>query len=129
MGKPLVIFQSKASYEPAYQVASTAAVASAMGDDVLIVLSFEALRAWSQGAWGTPANPMEIEELARAEKLGALSPRKMLEEARKLGARVVACDTVRKITLGEDVSSAMLDEVMGLPSIWRLAESGRVLSF
>jgi peroxiredoxin family protein len=129
MGKPLVIFQSKASYEPSYQVASTAAVACAMGDDVLIVLSFEALRAWAQGTWGTPANPIENEELSRAEKMGALPPQKMLEEARKLGARVVACDTVRKIALGDDVVPESIDEVMGLPSIWRQAELGRVLSF
>ncbi len=49
-----------------------------------------------------------------------------------MGARAIACDTTVKLcglkaqTL---TSEGVLDEVMGLPQLWRLTENARVLTF
>ena len=54
----------------------------------------------------------------------------MLTEARKLGARVIACDTTVKLCgLAPEEVTGILDEVKGLASIWRLTDTARVLTF
>ena len=54
----------------------------------------------------------------------------MLAEARGLGARLLACDTMLRIAgVPTEEAEQVLDEVMGLPSLWRLTDGARVLSF
>jgi peroxiredoxin family protein len=54
----------------------------------------------------------------------------MIAEARSLGVRLIACDTTAKLCgLSAGELAGTLDQVMGLPSIWRLTEGARVLSF
>ena len=69
-------------------------------------------------------------ERTRAEGLGVPTPSTMLAEARALGARLVACDTTVRICgfVPEELSN-VLDEVPGLPSIWRLTQGARTLTF
>jgi peroxiredoxin family protein len=56
-------------------------------------------------------------------------PARMLEEARAMGARLVACDTtVRLCGYTPEVLSGKLDEVMGLAALWRLTEGARLLT-
>lgn len=103
--------------------------AAAMGDEVLVVFAFDALRQWVRGSFGQPHTEKELAESARAEGLGLPTPKQMLEEARTLGARFVACDsTVKLCGLDPDDLSRVLDEVMGLASIWRLTDGARVLT-
>ena len=88
------------------------------------------LRQVVSGEFGQPRTPREADEAARAEGLNVPRPLKMLEEARSLGAKLIACETtVRLCGLTSEGVEEKLDEVMGLVSIWRLTEGARVLSF
>ena len=56
----------------------------------------------------------------------------MLHDARAMGARALACDTTVKLcglSAAELEKGGALDEVLGLPQIWRLTEGAKVLSF
>lgn len=129
MGGRVIFFVQHGSFEPAYQVATMGVTAAAMGDEVLVVFAFDALRQWVRGSFGQPHTEKEQAESARAEGLGLPPPRKMLEEARSLGARFVACDsTVKLCGLSPSEVAPLLDEVMGLASIWRLTQGARVLT-
>lgn len=129
MAGRVVLFLSSASYEPAYQAGSLALTATAMGDEVHVVLAFDALRRVVRGTFGRPDGERESAELARAEGLNVPTPLKMLEEARALGARLIACDTMVKLCgLAPADVETRLDEVMGLASIWRLTDGARTLS-
>ena len=126
----VIFFLQSAHYEPAFQAASLAITAAAMGDEVYLVFAFDALRWLVRGNFGQAQTEREAAELACAEGLNVPTPRRMLEEARALGARFIACDTtVRICGFSPDDIAGKLDEVMGLPSIWRLAEGARLLSF
>lgn len=128
----VVFFVSSAGYEPAWQAVSMGLTAVAMGDEVTFVFAFDALRSLVSGRFGKPLTERERAEALRGEGLGAPAPAQMLDDARSLGARVVACDTTVKLcglTPSELEKSKKLDEVMGLPQIWRLTEEARVLTF
>ena len=124
----VILFLQHGTFEPAYQAASICITAAAMGDEVVVVFAFEALKALARDAFGRP-NEREQAESTRAEGLGLPSPAKMLAEARALGVRLVACDTTVKLCgLAPRDLVGRLDETLGLPSIWRLTEGARVLS-
>ncbi len=129
MAGRVVFFIQSATFEPAYQAASMGVTAAAMGDEVYFVFAFEALRAIARDGFGRPVPERELGESTRAEGLGVPPPMKMLAEARALGAKLVACDTTVKICgLSAADLHGKLDEVMGLPSIWRLTQGGRVVT-
>jgi peroxiredoxin family protein len=120
----------RGGYEPAYQAASMGITAAALGDEVVFVFAFEALRQLVRGDFGRPQSDKEMVESARAEGLGVPPPVQMLEEARGLGARRLACDTMLKLS-GVSLAEAerVLDGVLGLAALWRLTEGARVLTF
>ncbi len=123
---------NSAGYEAAWQVASTGITAAAFGDEVLFVFAFEALRSLANGTFGKPLTDRERAEATRGDGIGAPVPSRMLQDARGLGARVLACDTTVRLcglTAGELEKGGVLDEVLGLPQIWRLTEGARVLTF
>ncbi|MBX7114503.1 MAG: DsrE family protein [Myxococcaceae bacterium] len=125
-----IFFISSAGYEAAYQAASLGITASAMGDDVTFVFGFDALRALARDSFGSPLTDREKKEITRAEGAGVPTPTKMLSDARSMGARVVACDTMVKLCgLSQDALGQRLDEVMGLSQIWRLTHGARTLAF
>ena len=123
-----MIFLQRAGFEAAYQAATIGVTARAMGDDVSYVLAFDALREYLRGTYGLPHSDREQAEMARAEGLGVLAPMKMLEEARILGARFLACDSVVRICGLAEADLGGRIEVMGLPSIWKLAQVARTFS-
>ncbi|MCI0669725.1 MAG: DsrE family protein [Myxococcaceae bacterium] len=130
MSGRVVFFVQSATFEPAYQVATMGITAAAMGDQVYFVLAFDALRQLVRKSFGLPRTEREAAESARAEGLGLPTPAKLLAEARSLGAKVVACETtVRICGLVPEELAGVLDEVMGLPSIWKLTEGARTLTF
>ncbi|MCP3142426.1 hypothetical protein [Pyxidicoccus xibeiensis] len=129
MAGRVFFFLQHATYEPAFQAASMGITAVAMGDEVYFVFAFDALRQLASGGFGLPHTEREREALTRAEQLGVLPPARMLEEARALGAKLIACDTTVRIC-GFDPEDLRdrLDEVMGLASLWRLTEGARTLA-
>jgi peroxiredoxin family protein len=127
-----VFFVSSGGYEAAWQSMSLGLTAAAMGDEVIFVFAFDALRALASGRFGSAHSWRQRGEGSRAEAMGAAAPASMLRDARGLGARLVACDTTVKLCGLEpaDLEKAGdLDEVLGLPQIWRLTEGARVLNF
>ncbi len=128
----VVFFVTSSGYECAWQVTSIGITAAAFGDDVFFVFAFEALRSLANGTFGKPLSDRERTESTRGEGLGAPQPFKMLKDARELGARIVACDTTVKLcglSAAELEKAQVLDQVLGLPQIWKLTEKARVLTF
>ena len=128
MSERVVLFLHSASYEAAYQATSLGITAIAMGEEVCFVFAFDALRQLLRGTFGRPQNETEVAESARAEGLGLPTPRRMLDEAKSLGARLVVCETTLRICGFSASEAGDLLEVMGLPSIWRLTKGARVMS-
>lgn len=109
-----------------------ALTAVAMGDEVTFVFAFDALRALAAGRFGKPLTERERSEVTRGDGLGAPLPARMLEDARSLGAKLLACDTTVKLcglTSSELEKSKKVDEVVGLPSIWKLTRDARVFNY
>jgi peroxiredoxin family protein len=128
----LVIFVSNGGYEAAWQATSLGLTGTAMGDEVIYVFAFDALRALSRGTFGKPLTERESSAATRGEGLGAPLAARMLDDARHLGARAIACDTTVKLC-GLDPADLLhhrhLDEVVGLPEIWKLTLEARLVSF
>jgi peroxiredoxin family protein len=127
----VVLFVSSASYSSAWESMSIGLTAVAMGDRVVFVFAFDALVALARGAFGHPETEAERMAAERGEALGAALPDAMLADARRLGAKAVACDTTVKLCglSPEALRQSVLDEVLGLPEIWRQAQGARVLHF
>ena len=123
-------FVKSASFETAWMAGSLGITAAAMGDDVVFVFACDALRALARDHFGKPLTEREAVESARADGLGAPTPNRMLQEAREMGAKFVACDTMLKLCGLSPLDLGMrLDEVMGLASLWKLTDDARVLTF
>jgi peroxiredoxin family protein len=129
MAERVALFLQSATFEPVYQAATLALTAAAMGDEVWVVLGFAPLRALAEGALGAASGEVEREESVRASQLHLPAPAAMLAEARALGVRVVACDTLARLAGVNPSQLALLDETLGLPSIWRYARSARTMTF
>ena len=130
MSGRVVVFVQQGSFEAAFQVTTLAVTAAAMGDEVILVFAFDALKLLVRKSFGKPHSEKELAESARSEGLGVPSPAALLDEARGLGAKLYACDTTVKVCgVALKEAEAVLDEVMGLASLWRLTEGARILSF
>jgi peroxiredoxin family protein len=129
MAGRVVFFVQSPSFEAAWMAGSLGITSAAMGDDVFFVFAFDALRALARDHFGKPLSEREAVESARADGLGVPTPARMLSEARQMGARFIACDTMLKLCgLSAADLGKRLDEVMGLASIWRLTENARVVT-
>lgn len=129
MAGRVVFFVQSGSFEAAFQAATMVVTAAAMGDEVYVVFAWDALRQLARNSYGLPQSDRERVEQARSEGLRLPSPTKLLQEARSLGAKLVACDSTVKVC-GLDPAQMIgpLDEVLGLPAIWRLTEGARTIS-
>jgi predicted peroxiredoxin len=106
------------SFARRYQVASQALVAAASGDEVRVVLWFDALARWARGAFDEPLPGEDGEVARRHAALNLPPPSRMLAEARALGARLWACETgVRLAGLEPAAAREMVDGVPGLQEI------------
>lgn len=123
MSGSLVIFLRAPDWPTRWLAVSTALTAAAHGERVQLALFGEPLAAWAAGRFDDGAP-----EAADAARVGSLAA--MLEEGiQALGLRVVACDTaVRLAGLVPEAVRARV-EVTSLPSLWRDAREGRLLSF
>ncbi len=123
MAQPLVIFLRSAEWDARHLAVSLAITAAAFGDAVHLALSGAALRSFAEGRFGE-GGP----ETAAAVGVPPLDAT-VAEARRDFGLRVVACDTALRLA-GLEPRAAVppLDEVMSLPSLWRLAQAGRALT-
>jgi peroxiredoxin family protein len=131
MAGRVVLYVNSGGYEAAWQAASIGVTAAAMGDEVLFVFGFDALRALAEGRFGEPHGVADAVTRDRGLEIGAPAPAAMLADARALGARLLACDTtVRLSGLKPDQLEATkaLDEVLGLPQLWRLTREALVFT-
>ena len=123
MSRTLVVFLQGGAWDVRWTGVSTALTAAALGESVHLALFGDALRAYACGAFDAGAPP---------EAAGIGDPLSVsLAEARAaLGLRVVACETAVRLA-GLDPAKVVppLDGLVSLPSLWKLAESGRLLSF
>lgn len=122
MKRPLVLFLQRGAWADRYQAVMLAVTAAALGDPVVVALSFEPLRLWVEGRFDEGAPPEAAE--ARVAPL-----RETLEEARReLGVEVVACDTALRLA-GLDPASVgdAIDRVASLPALWKSARDGRAV--
>ena len=127
-----VFFLNTAAWEPLWQATSLALTAAAMGDEVIVVVAFDALRALASGAFGQPATDADRAAAQRAERINAATPQRMLADARALGAKLLACDTTVRLSGLESAAleqAKIVDEVLGLAQLWRLTRSARVLTW
>lgn len=132
MSERSVFFVSSGGFEAAWQCTSLGITAAAMGDEVIFVFAFEALRALARGAFGEPLRGHDTEASSRGAAINAARPDKMLADARGLGARVLACDTTVKLSGLEPEAleqAKVVDEVLGLPQLWRLTAGAKVFTF
>lgn len=113
-----------------YQVASQAITSAASGHAVWVVLHFDALRRWVEGGFDTPTPGEDEEVAARLAKLGLPSPKAMLEEARQLGLRVVACETAAELAgVRPDDARPHLDDMPGLAEIQAFATGAALVLY
>lgn len=112
-----------------YQVASQAITAAAAGDEVVVVLWFDALRRWVLGGFDEGQGPTDEEVATRHGELGLPPPQEMLLEARALGVKIWACETgVRLAGLEPAQAREAVDHLPGLQEILHVAkESAWVL--
>lgn len=114
------------SFARRYQVVSLAITAAAAGDEVLIVLWFDALRRFVQGGFDDPLPGEDVLVAERHASLGLPRPSEMLAEARALGAKLAACETgVRLAGLEPDEVSPLVDRLPGLQEILQAATDAR----
>lgn len=132
MSERAVFFLNTAAYEPTWQATSLALTAAAMGDEVILVLGFDALRGLAAGHFGQATSAREQASLERGERIGAATPARMLADARSLGAKLLACDTTVRLCGLESAAleqAKLVDEVLGLAQLWRLTQGARVLTY
>jgi peroxiredoxin family protein len=143
MKPSLVIFLHGHGYERVYQAVSLLLAASSMGWSCHLFLFFRALATYIDGTWDTirmeDSGPAGEEALARPEQLTGRLERgfedaafpsmyDMLEKARheEGGLKLYACSSsVRVLGLDPGAVRPRVDEIVGLPTMLRVAESAR----
>jgi len=116
--RSIVLHLHGESFARRYQVASHAIAAAAAGDEVRVILWFDALVRWVRGTFDEPLGGEDEAVALRHGTLGLPPPSAMLAEARSLGARLLACETaVRLAGLDPGEARAHVDDLPGLQEI------------
>ncbi len=117
------------SFARRYQAAALAITAAASGDEVIVVLWYDALRLWGAPGFDAPGPVAEDVEVHRRHfALGLPPPSEMLAEARAIGARLLACETGVRLA-GLTPEDARVDEILGLQQIHALAREAEVVLY
>lgn len=123
----LVIHLHSEGFERAYQALTLALTARAMGQEVTVVLAFGALRALAEERLGEPLPGPDRWSAQRGENLGAPTVKSLLHDARALGVRLWACETVAALTGAEPEQLQGKVELVGLPQIVAAQRGGQAL--
>jgi peroxiredoxin family protein len=127
MTPPLIIHLHSEGFERAYQALTLALTAQAMGQEVAVVLAFGALRALAEDRLGEPTPGPDLWCARRADMLGVSSAQKLLAEARALGVKLWACETVVKLSGVDEEQLEGKVEVTSLPLIVKRQQQGQVM--
>ena len=126
--RKFVIFSHSGTYDKLYQTATLAVTAAAMGEEVYVVLFFEALRKFVEQRCDEFDMSPEFQNQGKDvyEKMKALNPNsisEMIDTVKVLGTlKFLACSAnVAFMGLKKEDVLARVDEIMGLPSILKLA--------
>ncbi len=123
MTGPVLVVVRDPSWHARQLAVNVALTAAALGDEVHVALFGEALRLFAAGRFDEGAPPE-----AAAARVGSLEAA-LAEGRRALGVRVVACDTaLRLVGVDPERAAPPLDAVVSLPSLWRIAQLGRVVT-
>ena len=116
------------AYEPLLHAALLAVTASADGDEVHAMFFFGALSALARGRLDA-ATPRDAQVPARRRALNLPSIDDLFAQARQLGARLYACDThLRLAAVDATELTGRIDEVISLPTFWKLTREARVIA-
>ena len=140
MNAALMIFVQTGTRQALHHALSVALTALSAGDSVTIALFYDGLGAWIQSL-RSPELSLPLGDFPWSEslemgfeRLNAPSVERMVGTCREIGDgrfRVYACGASVEF-LGHDVSAlvdaGVLDDVLGLPGLWRRAEGSRLLS-
>ena len=123
----LVIFAHGSTYDKLYQIATIAVTAVAMGEEVYVVLFFEALRKFVEGKTDIEDMSAEFQGKSRDvyQKMTVMNPNsipEMIETVKSLGTlKFLACSAnVEFMGLKKEEVLKKVDEITGLPSILKL---------
>ena len=118
-----VIFAHSGDYDRLYQVATLAASAAANGDDVRVILFFEALRRFAEDDLDDAAMPPSYGDAGPRWEAGmregrARSAGEIIDTARQTGKlRLYACAAQAKfLGLSAEDLEGVVDEVISLPN-------------
>jgi len=143
MKPSLAIFLHSHGHDRVYQAASLALAAASLGWSCHIFLFFQALATYVDGGWDaiafeekqaeTSGDDARSKDLARRlergfENAALPSVYEMIERARREegGVRIYACSaSVRLLELDPGAVRGKVDEIVGLPTMLRIAESAR----
>lgn len=123
----LLIHLHSEGFERAYQALTLGVTARAMGQEVTLVLAFGALRALAEDRLGEPTPGPDLWSARRGEQHGAPTVQRLLSDARELGLKLWACETVAKISGIDPEQLEGKAELVGLPQIVRAQQQAQVL--
>jgi peroxiredoxin family protein len=119
-----VIFAHSGTYDRLHQVATLALTASAMGQEVYIILFFWALKKFYSGELDKPDFPEEhqtlgkqVSKLMGEKKVPKVS--EMLREGKSIGrVKIIICSAgLEYMDIEKGAQPELVDEVWGLPTV------------
>jgi len=125
--RKFVIFAHNGTYDRLYQTTTIAVTAAAMGEEVYVVLFFEALRKFVEGKTDSYDMSCDFPNQGKDvyQKMKSLNPNsipEMIDTVKGLGTlKFLACSAnVEFMGLRKEDVLTKVDEIMGLPSILKL---------
>ncbi len=128
MRERTVLLLATARYEILVHSGLLAVTAASLGDEVLVMPVLGVLKRWARAT--LDLSPAEVGFPERQAALNLPPPSELFAQAKQLGARVFACDTHARLAgvTSADLSGKV-DEMIALPTFWKLTAGARVLNF
>lgn len=120
------------SYDRLYQTVTIAVTAASLGDDVYVVLFFDALKKFVEGNMDNEDLSEDMGEekgkvYKRMKTMNPLSMQEMIDTVKPLGnLKFIACSAnVEFMGLDKNKVAEKVDEIMGLPTILRMMKESK----
>ena len=134
----LAIFVQSGTHQALYHGLSVTMTALSYGEKVTCALFYDGLAGWVQAhgrkpiGWGSESDAYTIAKGFR--RLNVPAPHVMMSECRRVGAdkfSIYACSgSVEVLNLDAEalIAKRVVDDVVGLPTIWRLTQNARFIT-